>query len=423
MGGTCRGGTCPRTFLDYDEEEEPWHECIVLLDVQGADCAADEYVILTPDEDVYLETLAVPSLRGLKHGDGGRELPEGLGAGRGQPVYRFKAGQVPGPDDMRRHLAAAQAIVDGLRASNPLLYPAPCAVLPPGSSAAVVPFAAVPDVTNNFAAVPRLVKSEAATRDDAVWVITDSHLGVEFGRVIGNSQVDAYAVILDDRALLQIGGETLALAKMMATDMPAFVEKWRLGVATPRDSKDVGPADARVLPIVRTTRGERFRDFRAVSDACDESVFEDWALTGPRTTAWYIREVGRTGMGPSVRSAQWRHENRLQEDDRLAVEHENWSEALELLSCVDQLDVVNLCGVEAICRQLQYTEHEVQKKVDAKKPRTHVDYFLGRARRAGGGLIAPALVDWVSTKAGKEAAILKEQRKAADEQALLRAKK
>ena len=48
------------------------------------------------------------------------------------------------------------------------------------------------------------------------------------------------------------------------------------------------------------------------------------------------------------------------------------------------------------------------------------DWFLGGPRRNGGVIVAPALVNWVSEKAAKQANILKEERKLASEQEELR---
>jgi hypothetical protein len=92
-----------------------------------------------------------------------------------------------------------------------------------------------------------------------------------------------------------------------------------------------------------------------------------------------------------------------------------------MAACVDQLDVGNLVSIECACRQLQYVEHEVKKKADARRGDYSSEaYFLGRTRRSGGALIAPELLKWVSEKAARDSAVLKEQRKAAEERALAR---
>lgn len=96
-----------------------------------------------------------------------------------------------------------------------------------------------------------------------------------------------------------------------------------------------------------------------------------------------------------------------------------------MFGCLDQLDMFNLHGVEAICRTLQYQEHEIHKKLEAKRADNskNMEWFLGRAKRIGNPIISPELVEWVAKKAASESTILKEQRKAAEERALQAANK
>ena len=103
------------------------------------------------------------------------------------------------------------------------------------------------------------------------------------------------------------------------------------------------------------------------------------------------------------------------------VLHENL-EIVELLGCVDQVDISNLAGVEATVRHLQYVEHEVKKKHDARTQADGSDYFSGRGRRAGGAIISPELLKWVAEKAARDASVAKEIRKAGEERSLARAK-
>ena len=76
--------TGERVLLDYGEAAEPWHERLLLRKV-----AANDWVVLTPDMDVYVEEIAVPPLGGVRHIAVDGALPFGLGAAYGQPTYRF----------------------------------------------------------------------------------------------------------------------------------------------------------------------------------------------------------------------------------------------------------------------------------------------------------------------------------------------
>ena len=42
-------------------------------------------------------------------------------------------------------------------------------------------------------------------------------------------------------------------------------------------------------------------------------------------------------------------------------------EVVELVGCMDQVDLSNLAGVESAVRHIQYVEHEVKKKADARR--------------------------------------------------------
>ena len=75
-------------------------------------------------------------------------------------------------------------------------------------------------------------------------------------------------------------------------------------------------------------------------------------------------------------------------------------------------------------RHCQYQEFEVRKRTEAKKATdTSSSYFLGRTRQTGGALVDPELQKWVAERASRDSAVLKEQRKAAEERALQAEKK
>jgi hypothetical protein len=116
---------------------------------------------------------------------------------------------------------------------------------------------------------------------------------------------------------------------------------------------------------------------------------------------WWT-EVSRTWMGPVARHHAWRHENRMYDDDHHAVLHELLCEILRLAK-------LGRGGVG-----------EVKKNIEAKKAPDNSEFFLGRSRRTGWAVISKDLLKWVSEKATRDSAILKKQRKAAEERALLK---
>ena len=96
-------------------------------------------------------------------------------------------------------------------------------------------------------------------------------------------------------------------------------------------------------------------------------------------------------------------------------------ETTELACTYDQVDISNLASMEALARHMQFIEHNVKKKKDTVKDFDSQDYYLGRQRRTGGAIISPELLKWVAESAARDSAILKEERKAAEERALARA--
>ena len=72
-------------YLDYGVEEEPWHERILLQHV-----GREDWVVLTPDLDVYVESCGPPYVRDVRASPMPWELPRDLGEEHGQPVYRLR---------------------------------------------------------------------------------------------------------------------------------------------------------------------------------------------------------------------------------------------------------------------------------------------------------------------------------------------
>ena len=244
---------------------------------------------------------------------------------------------------------------------------------------------------------PRLTPSRACSGVDP-----DGPLAL--GTVLTHSDLNGLIVMKGNTAIMDLNAVDMVTVRLVVGSVAEAMEIFRRAWTslTPRSSgpaDDGGPAaaraaapakpaaaapdDARTLPVERNSAGERFRTFRPVAETSSQIDFSDWPFDGPRTAAWLSREIGRTGMGPAAGHGQWKHENRLQDDDHHCRVHELLSELLEFFGCVDQLDVTNPAGLESLSRHLQYLEFEV-KKMDAKKPsHDNSEYYLGRPRRTG----------------------------------------
>jgi hypothetical protein len=403
-------------FINYGVEGEPWHERLVLAEVGNGD-----YVVYTPDQDVYVELLRVPPLREVRHVGLIAGVPAGLGARFGQPIYRFT--RRPSPAKLGKLIDEGADLAKETIGADPRRYAALALPAPAPSAAGLA--------------------ADMFADPDLVWICVDpASEKFKVGQAVGKAEISG-AVSMGGRALYrERPGLITTFAKCRAAEESETVESIRSAwnVETPRAAAggrtygmprgaagsagpDEAPAageDARTLPVMRNSAGERFRDVKAVAERISTVEFEDWPLEGPRTMKWWWTEISRSWMGPVARHHAWRHENHLNDDDHQAVLHELLCEVLELLGCVDQCDLPNLAAAESAVRHVQYVEHEVKKKAEAKKAPTNAEYFLGRSRRTGGAVISPDLLKWVSEKAARESAILKEQRKAAEERSLLK---
>ena len=82
MAATALEGTY--IYVHYGGAGEPWNELVILAHVFD-----NNWVVMNPDMDMYVEELGSPPLHDVKMGVGARGLPAGLGARYGNPVYRF----------------------------------------------------------------------------------------------------------------------------------------------------------------------------------------------------------------------------------------------------------------------------------------------------------------------------------------------
>ena len=117
--------------------------------------------------------------------------------------------------------------------------------------------------------------------------------------------------------------------------------------------------------------------------------------------------------------------SKLQPSDGGVLEHESICKALELAIEYDQLNIGELAAVELLCRRLQMIQYRWKERVLGAVSSGTVDdeshFFLGVDPTRGNLCICPALNAWLGDELHKEAQANKEQRKAREERALLRA--
>eukprot|EP00959_Pyramimonas_sp_CCMP1952_P350490 7343229-Pyramimonas_sp.AAC.1 len=69
---------------------------------------------------------------------------------------------------------------------------------------------------------------------------------------------------------------------------------------------------------------------RSVAESACLGDFDDWVVSGPRTTLYVVGEIAKMSGGPVQRRTTWKHENKLNDDEHSVVAHEMLSEILEL---------------------------------------------------------------------------------------------
>ena len=181
--------------------------------------------------------------------------------------------------------------------------------------------------------------------------------------------------------------------------------------------------DARTLPILRDSDGTRFRPFREAVKSCKKSDFEDWPIPGPRSAPFVLNQIAEhAGGSPVQHSYQWRTNCKFQATDGPALDHLEWSKALEALLTYDQCDGMNLACCEIMCRNIQRVEDRHKDKILGaldEAAEAESSLFTSSSSAVRGGLVIdPRLQEWISSALSKEYQISKERRKAREERQL-----
>lgn len=404
-----------RAFLQY-VGDIMWHERIALSHVDQ-----NEWIIATPDFDLYAEQLdsSNVNLDGFRLQTREGEIPLGIAAA---DVYGFR---VLTPAEMAQLTQEGDLIAQQERQARGLgaaggglalppgaaVVPVPAAVPIPAGAAPVAPAAPAAPGAGAAGGVVPVPPAAAAVRiapAGGVWIVdepvTDFDLGDELVLPPGAAQLGP------EVALVVIGGEPTKVRLMQGgTNITEYVAA----------RKHFLSDDLRVLPASSSER----EFIGAVRDmAGPRSVGPPSPLEGPDSKTWWLDKLVRSGIGSMVaRHHRWRHESGVQ-NGRLVHEHELISRAIEVFVTIDGINLKQCEGAEVLLRRLQLLEEAV---VDSPSEPNfeNAEHWLGFGERKGGALIAPALKTHVSAQIGKEAAILKERRKAREARAGKGAKK
>ena len=217
-------------------------------------------------------------------------------------------------------------------------------------------------------------------------------------------------------------------------------------------------ADARLMSIVANPSvpgGRLLRQWRDAVASFTEESFVDWHIPGPRTSLWCCKFIDRRQGGPLDLFRFWKSTLGLSAEDYGVGDYEASMRAVYTLARWDCLDLPNLAGAEQIFRKCQMYEYVYVMDRDPhhaapsggdggdegsdkkKKGRGRgrgggrhswlsfgfIDegaVFTGLSRDHGESMICPLLLEHVAKEVERDASVLKQVRKAREEQRALR---
>ena len=443
----------PRQILLVRYPGDPlYHERLLLV---GLDASLASWVVLHPDGDMYIEELVMPTLDDIRVLPADGRLPAGI---RAMAIHTCCFHPPPDEyyieSLMPRAIALAGAerrrlIRAGLLAA-PAVVPIPFWAGGRGQGRArplvdagliVDAEAGIPDdiagspgfdapeevdgrvVTSNLGALG------AAAPVCTVWVVDELVAGMALGTEVdlprGSPTIKVGA---DTFALAEIKGVAVRLRAAAPAKIAAYAEtriaalrkelpeeavaEDNLGglagfnrrlqgrddplpAASSKEEHEIVKVDARVLPTLLYRGGEGYREFGDVVTKVELAGMDSWPLEGPRTTLWVIEYVRLNGGSFAGRHLKWVQTNALNRTDPRIVQHEILSEALDWFMRLDQLDVVNLVGIECLVRQYQLIEETIFPLNAGQEEALH---FKGRMRSAMGTCVCPELASWVAER-------------------------
>ena len=374
-------------YMDYGERPRVVHTRLVLAVV---DHGTHEYVVLTPDKDIYPEVLH-ESNEDLAHfflsGPHGG-IPRGVSA---RNVYAFAP---MAPAELALHMQAGRAVAEEEirhRGRGP----------DPAAGVGIMPQGAVTAV-------------EAATSDQEIWVLHDYVKGKKIGEEI---VLPADAPKLGDRAMVGVKDSdgkdvTVLAAKIERGELAEFCEgriaAYRAAEAIDGDDKQVGD-DVRTMSVKYLANGDRGRPFKDSVKEFIQVEFDDWPLQ-PRTCQDYLNAVSEVAESCYMQHLAWVQQARIPEGDRSIYEDELLSRVIDTAIKYDCLNIVNLASFEMIVRRKQLLAEAHVGNPSAPSYEA-ADYFMGRRYRPGGGIVVPTLTEHVAKRMHEDAQVLKEKRK------------
>lgn len=393
-------------FLNYGEVPVVWHTRVIL-----APTTADNYVVLTPDYDIYEEQLSMANadLVDFHYGGADGHLDPRIPVGS---VYAFAPMT---PAELARFTQQGRAQANALRAAAGLPFLPGVAAVPMGVGMAVAapPPAPVPRAGVLGPAAPAPLPAAGAPDPglaivSTTWVALESKGAVNRGDILA---VDPAPLphghqALGDHALVPVGAEVIFAKKV-----------------PPMEAASYKLEDLRVFPVQFDLQGVRRRDFNSAVSLLDDSTPQGGGLQlqGPPTALKFLKMLRDQNQTPTTFHEYWIRTGEIPKGDRSVYEHECLCRILESMLTIDQINVVALQSAELVIRRMMVIR-EAHKVSPSSPDYSSADIMMGwQYRRSAQGVVTE-MASYVATELKNEAAILKEARKAREEASLRRQK-
>eukprot|EP00438_Fugacium_kawagutii_P008127 Skav234368 [mRNA] locus=scaffold2071:38895:40157:+ [translate_table: standard] len=382
-------------YIDYGERPRVVHVRLIVGHVRD-----NEYIIVTPDHDLYSEVLSVadnPDIVNFWPGPGTGAIPPGVPA---RSVYGFAPLSVA---ELTRFMFRGNQEAERMRAA---LGIAPDAAAPPAPAGG---------------AAGGIAGGDAGAADaggvERFWVLAEMVTGKKIGERV---------VPLDGHPI-DGGVGLMRIADADGVEKPRLIHRVteaelsdfcdgriaiaRLAEACEGTDRSAGE-DARTLAVKYGFNGERHRSFRESVKELQQTDFEDFPLE-PRTALDYVRAVSQIAESATAQHHMRVNSSGVPPGDRSVHEDQLLARVLDAALCYDSLNISNLACIELICRRRQLIA-DAHSSSPSQPSYLGAEYYLGDTYKSGGGIVTPALTDYVSRKMQAQSQILKEKRKLAE---------
>eukprot|EP00438_Fugacium_kawagutii_P004403 Skav208531 [mRNA] locus=scaffold3037:66464:70014:+ [translate_table: standard] len=361
-------------LLEYDVGgPRLWHERWVLEHV-----ANEEYVVATPDSDVYEDlSLLNDDLRGIRVRAGPGVVPPGVTANQIYPLPAFSVAEEAALRAEATRVAQQERLARRGGAPAPAVGGAPAVA---GVGALAGGGWAFPAGTLRWLAAEKL---------------GDREYGVEVAEVL-------LPKVKGAKHVQDLGGGVMLFVECVdGADYQMFMGR-------------AGRGDIRVLELLMNGMMVPERSLQDVAKESKEKPVS-WTLPGPRTSTWCINYLAVEGLGFEGHHERVRQICKVDSTAWGISEHFQVSMALRQALLVDQMNGCNLLSVEIQFRRLQTIEFSYAEKARENENRSmpgklsleEQSSFGGVTRQFSTLMICLSLLEHVKQETEKEAVLQK----------------